>query len=475
MPHEFLNAPSTQIRGGDGMRRLTVDVHAEARAVPPIDSYPTLSELYGQFEQLAREFPEVASLRQIGTSRLGERLLCLSIQGGNKRALIWAGTHPNEPVGFRTIAHLAERLLADPGLRDSLGHSWDLVPCLDPDAMLLNEGWYAGPFTRTNYARHFFRPALTDQPEWTFPFDYKRANFHDTLVEGEALRRLIDEVCPTFVSSLHNHEVGGTFFYVNRASETLTEQLASLPAMFAIPLDIGEPEDPAAVRLAPAIFKSLNPMDGYDFHESLGLDPLEAWPAGLSALDYAFDKHNSQYLVTEVPQWVHPDSGDDSITSETYSKLLAQMADRDRELHDVLSAVFDSIAADLPASTRLRKAHDAHMEQLIATIEIADARATVEQKSHKATVAEVFSAAEASRMTSLRFGGTLLRLLNGAMASGTATAAVRSAHESLSAHFNQWCEDAETATPQPHAPIAELVGIQYGSILAAVIDLNGTG
>jgi hypothetical protein len=53
--------------------------------------------------------------------------------------------------------------------------------------MRLNEGWFKGPFTPANYARHFFRPAPFDQVEWTFPDRVQTLKF-DSTPAGETRR-----------------------------------------------------------------------------------------------------------------------------------------------------------------------------------------------------------------------------------------------------------------------------------------------
>ena len=75
--------------------------------------------------------------------------------------------------------------------------------------MRLNEGWLKGPFVRSHYGRHFYRPAGEEQVEWTFPFEYKKAYFDAVLPETLALMRQIDKRKPTLMCSLHNGELGG--------------------------------------------------------------------------------------------------------------------------------------------------------------------------------------------------------------------------------------------------------------------------
>jgi len=45
-------------------------------------------------------------------------------------------------------------------LRESLGYTWYLVKCIDPDGTRLNEGWFKGPFSIENLARHYYPLSL---------------------------------------------------------------------------------------------------------------------------------------------------------------------------------------------------------------------------------------------------------------------------------------------------------------------------
>ncbi len=59
---------------------------------------------------------------------------------------------------WSTISPIAS--CEDAELRDGYDYTWHLIGCVDPDGTRLNEGWFAGPFTPRNYARHFYRPIL---------------------------------------------------------------------------------------------------------------------------------------------------------------------------------------------------------------------------------------------------------------------------------------------------------------------------
>ncbi|MET8052534.1 M14 family zinc carboxypeptidase [Streptosporangium sp. NPDC005286] len=116
----------------------------ELDSVPDHDRFATVDEITAALTRLAADHPGVASLRRVGSSALGEPILCLSVGDGPRHALVGAMPHPNEPIGGLTVIHLATRLCESAALREATGHTWHIVGCLDPDGTRLNEGWSPG-------------------------------------------------------------------------------------------------------------------------------------------------------------------------------------------------------------------------------------------------------------------------------------------------------------------------------------------
>ena len=219
--------------------------------------------------------------------------------------------HPNEPFGGLTAMHLARSLCVDASLRSSLGYTWHIAYCVDPDGARLNESWFGPGLSRSSYARGFYRPAGDEQVEWTFPLDYRGVYFDAVLPESLALMRLIDEVRPALMCSLHNSEVGGVYYYLTRALPAVHSRLASIPESFGLPLDVGEPEMAFIPQLAPAIFQQTTTATAYRFLEEAGEDPREHIGGGSSA-EYAA-RHGTFTLVCEVPHWTDPRAQDNVV------------------------------------------------------------------------------------------------------------------------------------------------------------------
>src|SRR5687767_2539518 len=85
-------------------------IRAHVANVPEMDRFLGVDELNAGIEQLARNYPEIASIKRVGSSKLGEPIQMLSIGNGSQNALLFACPHPNEPIGAMLVHHLSRLL-----------------------------------------------------------------------------------------------------------------------------------------------------------------------------------------------------------------------------------------------------------------------------------------------------------------------------------------------------------------------------
>ncbi|MEV4377619.1 M14 family zinc carboxypeptidase [Streptosporangium sp. NPDC049644] len=436
----------------------------ELDSVPDHDRFATVDEIAAALTRLAADHPGVASLRRVGSSALGEPILCLSVGDGPRHALVGAMPHPNEPIGGLTVIHLATRLCESAALREATGHTWHIVGCLDPDGTRLNEGWFAGPFTKAHYGRHFYRPAGDEQVEWTFPFAYKRAYFDRVMPETLALMRLIDDTRPAFMTTLHNSEMGGAFFYLNRPVPELQAVLKSLPGRYGVPLHAGEPEHPSVRSLEESVFLAPRMEDTYDYVEALGEDPAAQLTGGSS--DSYAARYGTLCLTAELPYWRDPTADDRSPAGVGYADLIRTHAADLRETFAVLDETLGAVAGDLATRSPFVRASRFFVPFIEGMATTAEHRARAPESDRPATVAERQSCRDTAHSVRLRFGGMLLRALEGELAVGNGTPTIRARTRALSDTYAKWCAEAEAGTPDETIPIRHLVAIQYGGILA---------
>ncbi|WP_158226932.1 M14 family zinc carboxypeptidase [Amycolatopsis vastitatis] len=430
--------------------------------VPAAGRFPGPDELDRQLVALAEAYPDQVHRQRIGTSRLGDPITMLSVGQGERNALVFAGPHPNEPIGFLTVAHLVRLLCEVPELR--YGYTWHCIGCIDPDGARLNEGWYAGPFTRRNYARHFYRPPMAEQPEWTFPALDPGAYFDRVLPETQALMRAIDLVRPDMMCSLHNREFGGMYYYVTADGPGLADALAALPVGRGVPLHMGGPEIPGARRIRPGVFH----VPAHDVVRDV-VDGKQAGHEarfGTSSLHYA-QQHGTFSLVVEVPMWSDDRSCNQDACGRTTTEIMTEAADDLATVSGIIGEHIDHVERQLwvprspfaTSSADLRTTTDGLAAALRGH---ADTTQDVQ-----ASIADLFELRQTVHMLRLRVAGTALRLLDGELAVGNHSRPVRTAHRGLLAVFDEWADTADENGVETLVPLEKAAGLQVDAILTA--------
>ncbi|RCG25027.1 hypothetical protein DQ384_32270 [Sphaerisporangium album] len=429
-----------------------MDVRAQMLRIPDLDRFPSVDETHAELDELAARHPGLVSVRRIGTSRLGDPLRVLSVGEGPRDAVIIGGPHPNEPIGALTVGRLVRLLCEDASLRRELGYRWHLIPCADPDGARLNEGWYSHPGDRRRYARHFYRPAWKDQVEWTFPISGEEYFFDRSIPETAAVMRLMDEVRPAFVYSLHNGEYTGAYFYINRRDPALAARLAELADWEGIPLHHGEPELPGSVMVAPAVYMTPG-----------GVRQARTFGMGGGSADYAA-RFGALHLITEVPYWADARICDATPTATPYAEVLKAGLAAQREMIDTLGRVMEAVRRDLTVQSPFRRS----AEDMFETYRMcADGWEGLADGDRPATVAERFGNRQTLHMRRLRFTGTVRRMLDAEAAAGNLTPAVREQRARVRELFECWCDEADADSGGHPIPIRKLVAVQVAAALVA--------
>lgn len=447
--------------------------------IPEYTHFLTVPELNERLERLAQAHPEETDWSKIGKSRNGTPLHALRIGNGSQRALWFACPHPNEPIGSLVIDSVAQWLLNDAEFRERMDTTWYLVPSVDPDGTELNEEWFRGPFTVSNYARHFFRPASFDQVEWTFPFSYKQFEFTATMPETEALMGLIDEVKPDMMYSLHNAGFGGVFYYLTKRAGAgpLYERFHEQVVDSGLPLALGEPEMPWAETLSEAIYELTGAKDAYDFFAQHM--PEEQVPAmmhgGGGSADYS-SKYGTFTLVCEVPYFYDERIADAELTDESRRDVLS----------DGVKTQEDWLAFVKPRLEKIRRY--AESSPFLATVaELVDKlpqRLATRKKALQenpvfdapATVAQAFDSRLVHRFYLTLNLGVFRRLLDEAQLSEHVPADVlQSLRVETEAFFSAWCDKLEREFDYEAVPIRTLVALQTAAGVATLQHLAGDG
>ena len=273
----------------------------------------------------------------LGASREGRPIELVRFGSGATRVLWYAGPHANEPVGVATIVELAERLVASPdALSGPIG--WDLVLNVDPDGHVRNEAWMDTPGDLESYFRHFFRPPISEYPDWDLPLHYEtyggRIDREPTMPEGRALLTAVEISQPVAIVALHNAEIGGLHFYVT-GPEGLVDRYTRLLEATDMPVETRPVDDPGAARLAPGVF-DMPRLDTVceQLLASGHPDPASLLPMGDLAGNWAHKKLGTTSVIAEIPLW-------------SVASALTATAQDERELALQTSGVLQEQAARL--------------------------------------------------------------------------------------------------------------------------------
>lgn len=291
-------------------------------SVPDFKEFYTLEEINKHTMKLRKQYPDIVSVEEIGKSKNGREIYCLKIGDGNKIGLLYGASHPNEPIGTMMLDTFCEILASNENFRKEMNYTWYIVKVTDVDGLCFNEGWFKSKHTISDYQHHFFRPAFEQQVEWSFPIDYKKYHFSKPTPETIALMKLIKNINPDFVYSLHNSGFGGCYWYISDGNLDLFKKLKKIPQKYKIPLHLGRPELPYCKQFSDAIFKMSGLSDNYDYLETyIPNTPTEQMISGGGCcFDYVrkVNSKKTHFIVAEVPYYTNLNTSNTNLTEKLY-------------------------------------------------------------------------------------------------------------------------------------------------------------
>lgn len=315
-------------------------------AVPDYQEFLTVEEMDNSSKALAAKYPDLVKLEVVGQSRQGHDILKLKIGDGKKNAFMFACPHPNEPIGAMTVEYFSKALVENPEFLKATDYTWHIIKCIDIDGTKLNENWFKGPFTLTNYTRNYFRPAAYEQAEWTFPIEYKDYSFNEPIPETQVLMDVIDDLKPEFLYSLHNAGFGGTYWYISKDMPNIWEDFYKASEKNDVPLHLGEPEVPYITPFASAIYPMISKREEYDYLEKYSdKDPVESMVAGDSSYGYTLTKNlDTVTLVTEMPYFSEPRIQSDKLMDFTRREIVLENLENQNALNKKIKQLHQPIA-----------------------------------------------------------------------------------------------------------------------------------
>ncbi len=369
--------------------------------IPNYKEFMTIAELDASSKKLANEFEKV-DLKEIGKSREGRTIYCLKIGEGKENVLLFGFPHPNEPIGSMTVEFLSRYLAENPEFTKETGFTWYLIKAIDIDGAVLNEGWFKGKLDPIKYAKNYFRMAPFDQIEWSFPIKYKKLKWETPLPETQVLMRLINELKPKFMYSLHNSlGFGGVYFYVTREVGDMFYELIEFIKKEDLPLHLGEPEIAFRIVLHKAIFQNGGIQQQYDFLEVSGIeDPQKVIDTGTSSWDYLRNNEGEESftLVCEMPYFYSNSIENTSLTEFERRDLRLKSLEYNKKIFKHSKKFFGYIKKYCDKSTLIYRAVEDFFRRTRTSLNFATNKAKSSSiYDGKATVAQAFDSNIANR------------------------------------------------------------------------------
>ena len=410
----------------------------------------------------------MASIARVGVRASASRSRPFAWPEMAPEALVFGGVHPNEPIGGLTAFTWPSRWVHDPDFAPRLGYSWTVIPCIDPDGMRLNEGWFKGPFAAAIMAGTFTGRRRTNKWSGHFPFSYKKAYFDGVMPETLALMRQIDDLRPTLMCSLHNGELGGVY-YTSRAVPPCTAAPCNPGPAGPAPRP-GRARSPVRAAAHPAIFTMIRSEDSYDFAEAAGVDPT-ARSGGASSASYAA-RHGTLTLISELPYWVDRRASRLEPSSERYCDLLKRpgrqasgpVRDCSPKAGQGIRPAGDQVT--VRAGPRRHSCPPWSGYRPRTSTGPAVPRTTAWRRWPRST-----ASATSSTVSGSATGACYCVLWTASWRWATAPRPSGSSSKDCG-DLRVMGQEGDEATPMPPAPIRELVATQYGAILVTAASLG---
>ena len=439
--------------------------------VPAYDRFLTVDALTDRMRRLAAAHTAAVRCVRIGASSGGEPIRMVRIGHGARQLLFIGCPHPNEPIGMLTIDRLAHALVEDETLGGDF--TWNFILCADPDGARLNEGWFGGPFSLTDYARDFYRPPFDDQAILTFPFRTGSYTFLRPIPETRALMTAITALRPVFVASLHNAALGGGYFYLSPYPEGIGEPLHGLLRARSIPPALGEPELAWSVEHAPLVFDCTTMAAHAQFlRESGDSDPGESLSAGETTYGFSRGISDPLFLISEVPYFTDPRIGDKRASDVARRDSVLAGVDRSEEIISYGVEALQRVQNECSGASRLSRAAQAILPQaaqgLRAHRRWANEAAELEET---ATVAQDFS----NRLETPFYHALSLGVLRRALALEAqegVSPLIQRVLDDVQLRFDEWMARFEEEIDYRVVPIGDLVEVQLASSLLCVDRLR---
>jgi hypothetical protein len=438
--------------------------------IPDYREYLTLDQLNANSEALAKNYPDVVKLLELGKSTKGEPIKCLKIGEGKYHALVYGFPNPEEPLGGLLLDYLSHALAENRASLRDLNYTWYLIKCIDPDGARLAEGFLKGPFTPLHFAENYYRTPTCLAGEMNFPFRHGNLDFNNPVAETKALMKILDEASFDFISSLHNMKWGGITYQVSEPCPSLYSPLLQLAKTHNV-----FPRKRLGTILAPGVqFASypagyFTPVRNYAKAKAAGIAPL---PDIKGTFTFEYALLSNQHLFMLVPEcclWYDPRCWDDSPSDATVADMLKYSGQVGSESSKFTLSLYEKAEPALRAPSPFLEMIRNLIDELRTTkVNVLDPNPKLSERDLKRTASvaekiETEGRADVYRLFNL---GAMIRMLDHQLASkGSGDTVLKSCRNEAVSRLEEYDKDVKKKYDCKAFPIRNLIGMNLGSIL----------
>jgi zinc carboxypeptidase len=348
----------TTVFGRNGGREdPMINVPAVIKDMPHFETFCSVEKLHGLVERLRAD--SRFEINAAGTSVNGLPIHHVRFGKGAVKSLFVAGPHAMEPIGSLTVFSLMSLLHEGNRVLLNADVEWHIVPCIDPDGAILNEGWSQKPFMLENFMRNYYVQAPRDQVDISFPITHKKLAFDQPSKEARILQGLLDRIRPDFYFSLHNAFVGGGFYYFTRdIGQKYYRQIHELLEQHHVPLQKKAIWREICAPFGEGIVEQFTMKKYYDQVEKTVPHPEEMFKnMGASSSDYLAEiKPSALTFVAEFGYVRHPDDESQKETGQNLRQFKLRIEADTKCLVTAILEEWERVKEDVDATSPFYKA-----------------------------------------------------------------------------------------------------------------------
>jgi hypothetical protein len=333
-----------------------IDVSDVVRDVPHFDTFCSVERLHGLVERLRAD--ERFDITEAGTSAGGVPIHHVRFGRGSVKAMLVGFPHCKEPICGMTVFSLLTLLKQGHPALAGADVEWHVVPCVDPDGALLNEGWTQQPVTMDNYMRNFYVQVLGDQVDASFPVTHKKLVWDRPSREAAILQRLLDRIRPDFYYSLHNAWIGGAYYFLNRdIDHDYHRDIYALLDGTGMPVNRRPMWREFCAPYGPGISEMWTVRKLYDYLETSTPAPEEFISYGTTSCDYLAEiKPDALCMVSEMGYVRHPGDESERETGQNLRRFALRLDADGKYLASVLLEEWEKVRDDVDTGNPIYRA-----------------------------------------------------------------------------------------------------------------------